>query len=246
MGLCTVRWRLTLSHHCPLPLFERGILLVGQGFLLSRFDRVDSLNIGAAILGFKAPAAGVLDNRLVVTAGCHHSGFNAANDCIHRSATCWRIAMWLINTLPPLFLQKIYDSFQQLSKNTSSLYACVQPVDKMVNSFHFYYLKPMPTAPENNIEITQEIAITSFRTDYMKANKNHDTLQTRPMMCHYCGDLPTMDHILLVCDLVQEIRKHCYEADFQRTLGLKCWRFWSLITWKRWDSTLYLTVIYQH
>ena len=97
VGLCTVRWRLTISHHCPIPLFERGILLVGQGFLLSRFDHVDNLNIGAAILGFKAPAACGLDNRLVVTAGCLHSGFNAVNDCIHRSESCWRTAMWLIN-----------------------------------------------------------------------------------------------------------------------------------------------------
>ena len=51
-----------------------------------------------------------------------------------------------------------------------------------------------------------------------KATKSHIMSRWSMIVCHYCGQTLTIDHMLLLCPVLQECREEYYSADSLSTL----------------------------
>ena len=85
----------------------------------------------------------------------------------------------------------------------------------------FYLLKPTLGPPKKFqcLTRTEEVVITRLRIGHTKATKSHILSRGPPTTCHHCGQmLQTIDHMLLECAALQDIRDEYYTADSLETL----------------------------
>ena len=85
-----------------------------------------------------------------------------------------------------------------------------------------YLLKPTLGPPKKYKYLTraEEVVITRLRIGHTKATKSPILSRGPPTTCH-CGLTLTIDHMLLECAALQEIRDKYYTADSLKTLSEK-------------------------
>ena len=78
--------------------------------------------------------------------------------------------------------------------------------DVAVHGRDLYILKPTLGPPKKFQHLTtdEEVVITRLRIGHTKATKSYILSRGPPTGCHHCGQRLTIDHILLVCALLQE------------------------------------------
>ena len=84
-----------------------------------------------------------------------------------------------------------------------------------VNGRDLYLVKPTLGPPKKFQHLTraEEVVITRLRIGPTKATKSHILSRGRPTGCHHCGQILTIDHMLLECALFQECRDEYYTVD---------------------------------
>ena len=92
--------------------------------------------------------------------------------------------------------------------------------DVSVHGRDLYLLKPTLGPPKKFQYLTraEEVVITRLRIGHTKATKSHILSRGPPTTCHHCGQTLTIDHMLLECAALQEIREEYYTADSLKTL----------------------------
>ena len=83
-----------------------------------------------------------------------------------------------------------------------------------------YPLKPTLGPPRKFKHLTRakEVAITRLRIGHTKATKSHILSRGPPTACQHCGQTLTIEHMLLECTVLQQIRDEYYTAESSRTL----------------------------
>ena len=83
-----------------------------------------------------------------------------------------------------------------------------------------YLLKPTLGPPKKFKHLTraEEVVITRLRIGHTKATKSHILSWGPPTACQHCGQTLTIEHMLLECTVLQQIRDEYYTADSLRTL----------------------------
>ena len=89
-----------------------------------------------------------------------------------------------------------------------------------VHGRDLYLLKPTLGPPKKIQYLTraEEVVITRLRIGHTKATNSHILSRGPPTTCHHCGQTLTIDHMLLECTALQEIRDEYYTADYLKTL----------------------------
>ena len=64
----------------------------------------------------------------------------------------------------------------------------------------------------------EEVIITRLRIGHTKATKSHILSRGPPTACQHCGQTLTIEHMLLECTVLQQIRDEYYTAKSLRTL----------------------------
>ena len=59
----------------------------------------------------------------------------------------------------------------------------------------------------------EKVVITRLRIDQAKATNAHILSRGPPIACHYCGQTPTIDHMVLECTVLQQSCDDYYRAD---------------------------------
>ena len=59
----------------------------------------------------------------------------------------------------------------------------------------------------------EELVITRLRIGHTKATKSHILFRGPPTACHHCGQILTIDHMLLECAVLQECCDEYYTVD---------------------------------
>ena len=92
--------------------------------------------------------------------------------------------------------------------------------DVSVHGRDIYFLKPTLGPPKKCQYLTwaEEVVITQLRIGHTKATKSHMLSRGPPTTCPHCGQTLTIDHMLLECAALQEIRDEHYTADSLKTL----------------------------
>ena len=92
--------------------------------------------------------------------------------------------------------------------------------DVSIHGRDLYLLKPIPGPPEKFKHLTraEEVVITRLRIGYTKATKSHILSRGPPTACQHCGQTLTIEHMLLECTVLQQIRDEYYTADSLRNL----------------------------
>ena len=92
--------------------------------------------------------------------------------------------------------------------------------DVSVHGRDLYLLKPILGSPKKFQYLTraEEVVITRLRIGHTKATKSHILYRGPPTTCQHCGQTLTIDHMLLECAALQEIRDKYYTADSLKTL----------------------------
>ena len=83
-----------------------------------------------------------------------------------------------------------------------------------------FLLKPTlgPHTKFQYLTRAEEVVITRLRIGHTKATKSHILSRGPPTTCHHCAHTLTIDHMLLNCAALQEIRDEYYTADSLKTL----------------------------
>ena len=83
-----------------------------------------------------------------------------------------------------------------------------------------YLLKPTLGPPKKFKHLTraEKVVITRLRIGHTKATKSHILSRGPPTACQLCGQTLTIEHILLECTVLQQIRDEYYTADSLGTL----------------------------
>ena len=91
--------------------------------------------------------------------------------------------------------------------------------DVAVHGRDLYLLKPKLGPPKKFQYLTRagEVVITRLRIGHTKATKAHILSRGPPTMCHHCGQILTIDHMLLECAVLLESREEYYTADSLNT-----------------------------
>ena len=84
----------------------------------------------------------------------------------------------------------------------------------------FYFLKPTLGPPKKFEHLTraEEVVITRLQIGHTEATKSHILSRGPPTACQHCGQTLTIEHMLLECTVLQQIRDKYYTADSLRTL----------------------------
>ena len=92
--------------------------------------------------------------------------------------------------------------------------------DVSIHGRDHYLLKPTLGPPKKFQHLTraEDVVITRLRIGHTKATKSHILSRGPPTTCHHCGQSLTIDHMLLECATLQEIRDEHYTADSLKTL----------------------------
>ena len=87
--------------------------------------------------------------------------------------------------------------------------------DVSVHGRDLYLVKPTLGPPKKFQHLTraEEVVITRLRIGHTKATKSHILSRGPPTGCHHCGQILTIDHMLLECALLQECRDEYYTVD---------------------------------
>ena len=83
-----------------------------------------------------------------------------------------------------------------------------------------YLLKPTLGPPRKFKHLTraEEVVITRLRIGHTKAAKSHILSRGPPTACQHCGQTLTIEHMLLECTVLQQIRDEWYTAESLSTL----------------------------
>ena len=83
-----------------------------------------------------------------------------------------------------------------------------------------YLLKPTfgPSRKFKHLTRAEEVVITRLRIGHTKATKSHILSRGPPTACQHCGQTLTIEHMLLECTVLQQIRDEYYTAESLRTL----------------------------
>ena len=89
-----------------------------------------------------------------------------------------------------------------------------------VHGRDLYLLKPTLGPPKKFQYLTraEEVVITRPRIGHTKATKAHILSRGPPTMCHHCDQTLTIDHMLLECAVLREIREEYYTTESLNTL----------------------------
>ena len=92
--------------------------------------------------------------------------------------------------------------------------------DVSIHGRDLYLLKPTLGPPKKFKHLTraEEVVITRLRIGHTKATKSHILSRGPPTACQHCGQTLTIEHMLLECTVLQQIRDEYYTADSLRTL----------------------------
>ena len=92
--------------------------------------------------------------------------------------------------------------------------------DVSIHGRDLYLLKPTLGPPNKFKHLTraEEVVITRLRIGHTKATKSHILSRGPPTACQHCGQTLTIEHMLLECTVLQQIRNEYYTADSLRTL----------------------------
>ena len=92
--------------------------------------------------------------------------------------------------------------------------------DVSIHGRELYLLKPTLGPPKKFKHLTraEEVVITILRIGPTKATKSHILSRGPPTACQHCGQTLTIEHMLLECTVLQQIRDEYYTADSLRTL----------------------------
>ena len=92
--------------------------------------------------------------------------------------------------------------------------------DVSIHGRDLYLLKSTLGPPKRfrHLIRAEEVVITRLRIGHTKATKSHILSRGPPTACQYCGQTLTIEHILLECTVLQQIRDDCYTVDSLRTL----------------------------
>ena len=92
--------------------------------------------------------------------------------------------------------------------------------DVSVHGRDLYLLKPTLGPPKKFQHLTraEEVVMIRLRIGHTKATKSHILSRGPPTTCHHCAQTLTIDHMLLECAALQEIRDEYYTADSWKTL----------------------------
>ena len=87
--------------------------------------------------------------------------------------------------------------------------------DVAVHGRDLYLVKPTLGPPKKFQHLTraEEFVITRLRIGHTKATKSHILSQGPPTACHHCGQILTIDHMLLECAVLQACRDEYYTVD---------------------------------
>ena len=92
--------------------------------------------------------------------------------------------------------------------------------DVSIHGRDLYLLKPTLGPPKKFKHRTRakEVVITRLRIGHTKATKSHILSRGPPTACQHGGQTLTIEHMLLECTVLQQIRDEYYTADSLRTL----------------------------
>ena len=92
--------------------------------------------------------------------------------------------------------------------------------DVSIHGRDLYLLKPTLGPPRKFKHLTraEEVVITRLRFSHTKATKSHILSRGPPTACQHCGQTLTIEHMLLECTVLQQIRDEYYTAESLRTL----------------------------
>ena len=92
--------------------------------------------------------------------------------------------------------------------------------DVSIHGRDLYLLKPTLRPPKKFKHLTraEEVVITRLRIGHTKATKSYILSRGPPTACQHCGQTLTIEHMLLECTVLQQIRDEYYTADSLRTL----------------------------
>ena len=87
--------------------------------------------------------------------------------------------------------------------------------DVAVHGRDLYLVKPTLGPPKKFQHLTraEEVVITQLRIGHTKVTKSHILSRGTPTGCHHCGEILTINHMLLECALLQECRDEYYTVD---------------------------------
>ena len=93
-------------------------------------------------------------------------------------------------------------------------------LDVVVHGRDLYLLKPTLWPPKKIQHLTraEETVITQLRIGHTKATKVHILSRGPPTTCHHCGQMLTINHMLLECAVLQKSRDEYFTTDSLYTL----------------------------
>ena len=93
-------------------------------------------------------------------------------------------------------------------------------LDVSIHGRDLYLLKPTLGPPKKFKHLTraEEVVITRLRIGHTKATKSHILSRGPPIACQHCDQTLTIEHMLLECTVLQQIRDEYYMANSLRTL----------------------------
>ena len=92
--------------------------------------------------------------------------------------------------------------------------------DVSIHGRDLYLLKPTLGPPKifKHLTRAEEVVITRLRIGHTKATKSHILSRGPPTACQHCGQTLTIEHMLLECTMLQQIRGEYYTVESLRTL----------------------------
>ena len=92
--------------------------------------------------------------------------------------------------------------------------------DVSIHGRDLYLSKPTLGPPKKFKHLTraEEVVITRLRIGHTKATKSHIMSRGPPTACQHCDQTLTIEHMLLECTVLQQIRDEYYTTDSLRTL----------------------------
>ena len=87
----------------------------------------------------------------------------------------------------------------------------------MVETYNSWNPKLGPPKKFQYLTRAGEVVITRLRIGHTNAKKANILSRGPPIMCHYCGQTLTIDHMLLECAVLRESREEYYTADSLNT-----------------------------
>lgn len=96
--------------------------------------------------------------------------------------------------------------------------------DVEIHGRDLYLIKPELGPPKKYaMSRADEVVITRLRIGHTKANKGHIISREPPNTCNHCGQILTIDHMLLECAALQQTRETYYQVETLKELFEGCY-----------------------